>query len=65
MAIIEEASKDEVVGLRRYFEVRKMNGNDGTIEEMIPWVRHARVFKRRATNIINQGIGNMINASVN
>ena len=30
--IIEEASKDEVVGLRRHIEVNKMNGNGGIIE---------------------------------
>ena len=32
---IEEASKDEVVRLRRHVEVHKMNENDGKIEEMV------------------------------
>ena len=35
LAIIEEASNDEVLGLRIHVEVHKMNRNDGTIEEMV------------------------------
>ena len=37
LEIIEEASKDEVVGLRRHVEVNKMNVNDATIEEFFHW----------------------------
>ena len=47
LATTEEASKDEVAGLRTHVEVQKMNVNDATIVEMLPWVRSVRLFKRR------------------
>ena len=51
--------------MRRYFEFHKMNENNGTIEEMVSWVRSERVCKRRATKSVNQNIRNMMNTRVN
>ena len=65
LAAIEEASKDIVVGLRRHAEVHNMNENNGTIVEMMSWVRSARVFKRRTIKSVNQDIRNFTNARVN
>ena len=54
LEIIEKASKDEVVGLRRYVEVHKMTGNDGTIEEMVSWVRSVILLRdERKIELIN------------
>ena len=36
LAMMEEGSKHEVIGLRRHVEVHKMNENEVTIEEMLP-----------------------------
>ena len=33
LAIIEEESKDELVGLRRYVEAHNINANDAVIED--------------------------------
>ena len=65
LAIIEEASKDEVVGLRRHVEFHKMDVNDAIVEEILSWVRSIRVFKRRATKSVNRYIRNMMNVRVN
>ena len=65
LAMIEEASKDEMTGLRRHAEVHKTNENNATIEEMTSWVRSVRMFKRRATKRVNQDVRNMINVRVN
>ena len=54
-----------MVGLRRHVEVHKMNVNNATIEEILSWIRSARVFKKRATKNVNQDIRNMMNARVN
>ncbi len=35
LEIIEKTSKDEVEGLRKYFEINKMNENNETIEEIV------------------------------
>ena len=65
MVIIEESIKNEMVGLRRCVEVHKMNEYNGTIEEMVAWVRSAIVFKRRATKRINKHIRNIMNTTFN
>ena len=61
MAIIVEASKDEVVGLRRCAEDHKMSGSDEEIKEMVWWIRSERFFKRRVTKSVNQYMKNMTN----
>ena len=65
LEIIEEASKDEVVGLRRHVKVYEINVNDTKIEEILLWVRSARVFKRGGKKSVNQELRNMMNARVN
>ena len=65
LEIIEEESKDEVVGLRRHVAVYKMSEDNGTIEEMVSWVRSERVCKRRATKSVNQDIRSMMSTSIN
>ena len=46
LAIIEEASKDEVVDLRRCVEIHNMNENNGAIVDVVSWVIIVRVFKK-------------------
>ena len=65
LAMIEEASKYEVGWLKRHVEVHKMSGNEGTIEELVSWVRSVRVFNRRATKRVDQDSRNMMNAKFN
>ena len=65
LEILEEASKDEVVGLRRHAEVHKMNDNNGIISKMVSWVRSERLFERRATKSVHKDMINMTNARVN
>ena len=65
LATIEEASEDEVAGLRRCVEAHKISGNNRTIEKMVSWVGSTRVFKRRATKSVNQDVRNMMNVRVN
>ena len=48
LAIIEEPSKEEVEGLRRKFEVHSMTVNFTSVEEVLAWVRSARMFKKRS-----------------
>ena len=62
---VEEASEDEVTGLRRCVEAHKMSGNNGTIEEMVSWVKITRAFNRRVTKSVNKNIRNMMNSRVN
>ena len=42
-----------------------MNENNGVITDIVSWVRSERVFKKRATNRVNQDVINMMNARVN
>ena len=65
LATIEEVSKYEVVVLRRYAEVHKMNDNDGKITEMVSWVRSVRFFKKIGAKRENQDVRNMMNARLN
>ena len=62
---IEEARKDEVTGLRRCVEAHKMSGNNGTIQEILSWVKITRTFNRRVTKSVNKNIRNMMNSRVN
>ena len=64
MKIIEEASEDEVTGLRRCVYIHKMKGNNGSIEEMVSWVRSVRVIKRRMIKSVNKDLRNMMNTRV-
>ena len=64
LAITQCENKHKVTGLRRNFEIHKMSWNNGTVEEIVLWVRNARVFKRRATKSVNQDTRNMMNVIV-
>ena len=44
---LEEASEEEVEGLKIYVEVRTMNVNNASVDEILLRVRSARAFKRR------------------
>ena len=65
LAIIEEASKEEVEGLRRYVEAHSTNLNEASAEEMLSWARSVRVFKKRASKKNNQDIRNLLMKRVN
>ena len=65
LAIAEESSKEEIVGLRRCVEVHSLSVNEVSAEEMVSWVRSARVFKKRASKNKNQDMRNMLMARVN
>ena len=45
--ILEEASKEEVEGLKRHVEVHAFNVNNASVDEMLLWVRSAKVFRSR------------------
>ena len=47
IAIAEEANEGEVEGLMTYAEVRSVNENELSEEEMLSWVRSARMLKKR------------------
>ena len=48
LVIIEDASKEEVEGLRRHVEVHSMNVNISLVVEMLSWVCSTPVFKKRS-----------------
>ena len=62
--MMEEASKDEVEGLKRSVEVHKMNVNNASVDEIILWVRSVRAFKSRSGKSMHQDIRNIPNARV-
>ena len=56
LAIIEEASKEDLEGLRMHVEVHIMNVNESSVNEMISWVRSVRLFNKIGNKKRNQGI---------
>ena len=64
LAIVEEASKEEVEGLSRCVEVRNANVNEALVEENLSWVRSFRVLNKRAKKSKNQDTLSMLIARV-
>ena len=62
--ILEEANKEEVEGLKRYFEVRTMNVSNASTDETLLCVRSERALKRRAKKSVHQDMRNMLNVRV-
>ena len=62
---MEEAEKDVIKGLSRCVQIHKLKVNEVSTEELLSWVRSARVFKKRAGKNKSQDIRNMLNATVN
>ena len=65
LAITEDASKEELEGLRRHVEAHKMNLNDASEEETLSWMRSVRVFKKRPCKSEHQDMRNMLNSRAN
>ena len=63
--IMEELSKEEIEGLIRLMQIHKINSNEGSTEEIFPWVRSIRVFKSRARKSECHDVRNMLNVIVN
>ena len=51
-------------GLNIYVEVHTININNASVDDILLWVRSARVFKSRDRKSTYQDIGNMLNARV-
>ena len=49
LEIVEEVSKEDIAGLRRHVEVRSLNVNGASVEEIASWVRSVRLFKKMAS----------------
>ena len=60
MALLDDAGKDEVKGLKRYSEVNSMDLNEATNDQLVSWIKSVRIFKKRAKNNVHQDIRNMM-----
>ena len=57
--------KDAIKGLKIHVQVHNLSANEVSIEELLSWVRSARVFKKKAGKNKSQDIRNIINQKVN
>ena len=64
LVIKDEAEKDAIKGLSDNVQIHRLNVNEASLDELLSWVRNARVFKKRAGKNEIQDIRNMINAIV-
>ena len=48
LAIMEEIEKYVVKGLSRHVQIHKLKVNEVSTEELLSWVRSARVFEKRS-----------------
>ena len=64
LTIMEEASKQEVEGLKRHVEVHTINVNNASVDEIFLCVQSASIFKSRDRKITHQDTRNMLNARV-
>ena len=62
--MLEEASKEEVEGLKRHVEVHTMNVSNASVDETLLWVRSTRAFKRRAGKSVHQDVRNALSLRV-
>ena len=53
---IEDASKDEVKGLKTHIELHAININNALVDDILLWVRIVRLFKSRVRNSTCQGM---------
>ena len=49
LAIIKEASKEEVEGIRRHVEMHSANVSVASVKKTLWWARSVRLFKKRAS----------------
>ena len=61
---MEEAIKEEMERLKRYVEVYVINVNNASVDDILLWVRSARVFKSRSRKSTYQDSRNMLNTRV-
>ena len=64
LVIMDEAEKDVIKGLSGYVQIHRLNVNEASLDELLSWVRSARVFKKRAGRNESQNIRNMLNATI-
>ena len=65
LEIREDASKEEVEGLKRHIEVHENNLNVASVEEMLSWVRSVIFLRKIMCKIEHQDTPNMLNAREN
>ena len=61
----ERSRKDVIKGLSRCIQIHKLKVNEVSIEELLSWVRSARVFKKIVGKNKSQDVRNTLNAKVN
>ena len=61
IALLDDARKDEVKGLKIHVEVHSIDVNEATNYQLVSWIKSFRMFKKRAKNNVHQDIRNMIN----
>ena len=64
VAIKDETEKDVIKGLNSYVQIYRLNVIEASLDEILLWVRSARVFKKRVGKNESQDIRNMLNATV-
>ena len=57
--------KDVIKGLSRHVQMHELKVNAVSTDELLSWVRSARVFKKRVGKNKSQYIRNILNATVN
>ena len=61
IALLDDARKDEVKGLKRYVEVHSIDVNKATNDQLVSWIKSVKIFKKRAKKSVHQDIRNMKN----
>ena len=64
LSIMEEKSKEEVKGLKRYVEVHTIDVNNASVDDMLLWMRSVRAFKSIDRKSRCQDMRIIINARV-
>ena len=61
IALLDNARKDEVKGLKRHVEVNSMDVNEATNDQLVSWIKSVRIFKKRAKKNVHQDIRSVMN----
>ena len=61
IALLDDARKDEVKGLKRNVEVYRIDVNEATNDQLLSWIKSVRIFKKRAKKNVHEDIRNMMN----
>ena len=64
IALLDDARKYEVKGLKRRVEVNVTGINEVMNDQLVSWIKSVRIFKKRAKKNVHQDIRNMMNISL-